>query len=129
MPRSRETRDALTDRRHDPGVASGRFATTADLLSFLDSDLRPGRTAIIERLSHPALTGLTHNELYDLTQRLAARQAAQAERFGHQRRGGPRQPGARGGIAAQVEQSFGDSRWPRRTATSTLARAPGVRDT
>jgi biotin operon repressor len=97
----KETRDVLNDHRYDPGVASVRFATAADLLTFLDSDLRPTRTTIIERLSHPALTGLTRNELQAVTQRLAARQAAQAERFGHQRRGGPRQPGARGGVFPQ----------------------------
>ena len=97
----KETREVLNDHRYDPGVASIRFATAADLLTFLDSDLRSARTTIIERLSHPALTGLTRNELHTLTQRLAARQAAQAERLGHQRRGGPRQPGARGGIFPQ----------------------------
>jgi predicted DNA-binding protein YlxM (UPF0122 family) len=97
----KETREVLNDHRHDPGVASIRFATAAALLTFLDSDLRPARTTIIERLSHPALTGLTRAELHTLTQRLAARQAAQAERLGHQRRGGPRQPGARGGIFPQ----------------------------
>lgn len=97
----KETREVLNDHRHDPGVASVRFPTAAALLTFLDSDLRPARTAIIERLSHPALTGLTRHELHSLTQRLAARQAAQAERLGHQRRGGPRQPGARGGIFPQ----------------------------
>src|SRR5438270_2201758 len=96
-----ETRDVLHDHRYDPGVASVRFASAADLLTFLDSDRRPARTTIIERLSDPALTGLTRNELHSLTQRLAARQAAQAERLSHQRRGGPRQPGARGGVFPQ----------------------------
>jgi hypothetical protein len=97
----KETREVLEDHRHDPGVASVRFATAAALLTFLNSDLRPARTAIIERLSHSALTGLTRDELHRLTERLAARQAAQAERLSHQRRGGPRQPGARGGVFPQ----------------------------
>jgi hypothetical protein len=97
----KETREVLDDHRHDPGVASIRFTTAAALLAFLDSDLRPARTTIIEQLSHPALTGLTGNELHALTQRLAARQAAQGERLSHQRRGGPRQPGARGGVFPQ----------------------------
>jgi hypothetical protein len=97
----KETREVLNDDRFDPGMASVRFATAADLLAFLDSDRRPARTAIIERLSHPALTGLTRTELHALTQRLAARQAAQAERLSHQRRGGPRQPRARGGVFPQ----------------------------
>jgi hypothetical protein len=97
----KETREVLEDHRHDPGVASVRFATAAALLTFLDSDLRPARTTIVERLSHSALTGLTRDELHHLTARLAARQAAQAERLSHQRRGGPRQPGARGGVFPQ----------------------------
>jgi Rhodopirellula transposase DDE domain len=97
----KETREVLDDHRYDPGVASVRFTTAADLLTFLDSDVRPARTAIIERLSDPALTGLTRDELHTLIRRLAARQAAQAERLGHQRRGGPRQPGARGGVFPQ----------------------------
>src|SRR5437764_10402797 len=87
----KETREVLDDHRYDPGVASIRFGRAADLLTFLDSDLRPARTAIIERLSDPTLTGLTRSELQALTQRLTARQAAQAERLSHQRRGGPRQ--------------------------------------
>ncbi|MFE3001028.1 hypothetical protein ACFXG4_39340 [Nocardia sp. NPDC059246] len=40
-------------------------------------------------------------ELADLTQRLASRQAAQAERLSHHRRGGPRQHGTRGGVFPQ----------------------------
>src|SRR5947209_2732794 len=97
----KETREVLDDHRYDPGVASIRFGRAADLLTFLDSDLRPARTAIIERLSDPTLTGLTRSELQALTQRLTVRQAAQAERLSHQRRGGPRQPGARGGVFPQ----------------------------
>ena len=69
--------------------------------AFVDSDLRPARATVIERLSHPALTGLTRRELHDLTSRSAARQAAQTERLTYQRRGGPRQPGARGGVFHQ----------------------------
>jgi hypothetical protein len=75
-----------------------RFATADALLAFLDSDLRPVRTRIIQRLSHPALTGLSRDELHALTERLAVRQAAQADRLNHQRRGGPRQPGTRFGV-------------------------------
>jgi Rhodopirellula transposase DDE domain len=97
----KETREVLDDHRYDPGVASVRFTTAAALLTFLDSDVRPARTVIIEQLSDPALTGLTRTELQALIQRLAARQAAQAERLSHQRRGGPRQPGARGGVFPQ----------------------------
>ena len=97
----KETRKILEDHGHDPGVAPVRFTTRDALLAFADTDLRPARTTVIERLSHPALTGLTRRELHDLTSRLAARQSAQAERFSYQRRGGPRQPGTRGGVFHQ----------------------------
>ena len=97
----RETREVLEDHGHDAGAAAVRFATAGALLDFLDSDHRPARTAVIERLSHPALTGLTQHRLHELTSRLVRRQSAQAERLSHQRRGGPRQPGTRGGVFHQ----------------------------
>jgi transposase len=97
----RETREVLEDHGHNPGIASVRFATAHDLLAFLDQDLRPARTAIIHTLSDPTLTGMSRQELHQLTQRLTPRQAAHAERLTHQRRGGPRQPGTRGGVFPQ----------------------------
>ena len=97
----KETREILEDHGHDPGAAPIRFTTPDALLAFADSDLRPARTTVIEQLSHPALTGLTRPELHDLTTRLAARQSAHAERLSYQRRGGPRQPGTRGGVFHQ----------------------------
>jgi transposase len=97
----KQTREALEDHGHATGVAPVRFATADALLAFLDSDLRPARTRIIQRLSHPALTGLSRDELHALTERLAVRQAAQADRLNHQRRGGPRQPGTRFGVFPQ----------------------------
>jgi hypothetical protein len=96
-----ETREVLEDHAHNPGIASVRFATAHDLLAFLDQDLRPARTAIIHTLSAPTLTGMSRQELHQLTQRLTPRQAAHAERRTHQRRGGPRQPGTRRGVFPQ----------------------------
>jgi uncharacterized coiled-coil protein SlyX len=96
-----ETREVLEDHGHDPGFAPVRFATAAELLAFLDHDTPPARTGLIEALSDPGLTGLSRDELRRLIERLAPRQAAQAERLAHQRRGGPRQPGARGGVFPQ----------------------------
>src|SRR5437764_2851510 len=55
----KETREILEDHGHHTGAAPVRFATAQALLSFLDRDLRPARTAITERLSHPALPSLT----------------------------------------------------------------------
>ncbi|MBP2326525.1 transposase/predicted DNA-binding protein YlxM (UPF0122 family) [Kibdelosporangium banguiense] len=97
----KETRDVLEDHGHNPGAASVRFAAADDLLTFLDEGIHPARTAIIEALSNPALTGISRDELNDLTERLASRQAAHAERLTHQRRGGPRRPGARSGVFPQ----------------------------
>jgi hypothetical protein len=96
-----ETREVLEDHRYSPTIAPMRFATAHDLLAFLDQDLRPARTAIIHTLSAPALTGMSRQELHQLTQRLTPRQAAHAERRTHQRRGGPRHPGTRGGVFPQ----------------------------
>jgi transposase len=101
----RETREVLEDHGHNPGTASARFATARDLLAFLDQDLRPARTAIVHALSAPVLTGMSRQELHQLTQRLAPRQAAHAERLTHQRRGGLRQPGTRGGVFPQKVSS------------------------
>jgi hypothetical protein len=100
----KQTREVLEDHGHHAGVAPARFATPDALIAFLDSDLRPRRTEIIDRLSHPALTGLTRGELHSLTEQLTARQAAQAERLSHQRRGGPRQPRTRGGVFPAEDQ-------------------------
>ncbi len=97
----RETRELLEDHGTRPGFAPVRFRTIAELLAFLDHDTPPARTAIIEALSDPAVTGMSRDELRRLTERLAPRQAAHAERLAHQRRGGPRQPGARGGVFPQ----------------------------
>ena len=96
-----ETREVLEDHGYDPGFAAVRFATAAELLAFLDHDTPPARTAIIEALSDPGLTGMSRDELRRLIERLAPRQAAHAERLAHRRRGGPRQPGARGGVFPQ----------------------------
>jgi hypothetical protein len=97
----RETREVLEDHGHATGTAAVRFPTAQALRTFLDSDTRPQRAQIIEQLSHPALTGLSRPGLQDLTRQLAPLQAAQAERLGYQRRGGPRQPSARGGVFHQ----------------------------
>ena len=96
----RETREVLEDHGHATGTAAVRFPTAQALRAFLDSDTRPQRARIIEQLAHPALTGLSRPGLQDLTRQLAPLQAAQAERLGYQRRGGLRQPTARGGAVS-----------------------------
>jgi transposase len=96
-----QTREALEDHGHTCGAAPVRFPTTDALRAFLETDSRPARTQLLEQLSHPALTGISRPDLHQLTQRLAPRQAAQAERTTYQRRGGPRQAGTRGGVFHQ----------------------------
>ena len=97
----RETREVLEDHGHATGTAAVRFPTAQALRAFLDSDDRPQHAQVIEQLSCPALTGLSRPALHKLTQRLAPLQTAQAERLSYQRRGGLRQPHARGGVFHQ----------------------------
>ena len=96
-----ETREVLEDHGHATGTAAVRFPTAQALRTFLDSDARPQRAQITDQISHPALTGLSRPRLHDLTRQLAPLQAAQAERLSYQRRGGLRQPTARGGVFHQ----------------------------
>ncbi|GHE67040.1 hypothetical protein GCM10018771_56240 [Streptomyces cellulosae] len=93
-----ETRRVLEDHRHQPGYASTRFTTATELLAFLDTAETPRRTMIMEKLSHPHLTGMSREDLGALARRLAPRQLAQTERASYQRRGADRQPGSRGGV-------------------------------
>jgi predicted DNA-binding protein YlxM (UPF0122 family) len=97
----KQTREALEDHSHICGAAPVRFPTAQALRAFLDTDTRPARTQILKQLSHPALTGISHPDLQQLTERLALRQLAQAERLSYQRRAGPRQSGTRSGIFHQ----------------------------
>jgi transposase len=97
----KQTREALEDHGHTCGAAPVRFPTAQALRAFLDTDTRPARTQILKQLSHPALTGISRPDLQQLTERLAPRQRAQAERLSYQRRGGPRQAGTRSGVFHQ----------------------------
>jgi hypothetical protein len=97
----KETRRILEDHNHLPGTAAVRFTTAREAVTFLDHDTAPERTAIIEKLSAPTLTGMTRTQLDGLVRDLQARQLAQTERLAHQRRGAPRQPGTRGGVFPQ----------------------------
>jgi hypothetical protein len=97
----KQTREVLEDHGHHTATSPVRFPTTDALLAFLDNDCLPERAQVTAQLSHPTLTGMTRAELDALTHRLAAPQAAQAERLHHQRRRGPRQPGTRAGVFPQ----------------------------
>ena len=52
-------------------------------------------------MQHTVTFSMSRTELHHLTTRLAPRQAAHAERLAHQRRGGLRQLGTRGGVFPQ----------------------------
>jgi hypothetical protein len=93
--------EAFEDHGHTCGTAPVRFPTAQALSAFLETDTRPSRTQLLEQLSHPALPGISRPDLEQLTERLAPRQLAQAERLSYQRRGGPRQSGTRSGVFHQ----------------------------
>ena len=61
----------------------------------------PTRPRLADRLSDPALTGMTRADLAALTERIVPVLAARAERHRHGHRGGERLPGARGGVFMQ----------------------------
>ncbi len=92
-----ETRQLLDDHGHTTFPSTLRFTTATALTDGLDRDVPPQRPSLPERLSAPALTGMTRPELGQMIGRLAAHQAAQVERRRYRRRGAERLPGARGG--------------------------------
>jgi hypothetical protein len=72
-----------------------------------------------EVLSDPALNGMSRQDLQQLTERLALRQAAQTERRRHRRRGLERLPGTRGGVFRQRSPTPSAS-WPFLAAVLSL---------
>jgi transposase/DNA-binding transcriptional regulator YdaS (Cro superfamily) len=95
------TRRLLEEQRHSVTPTTLSFSHAQDLLGYLDHGITVTRPRLPEVLSDPALTGMSRQELQQLTERLALRQAAQTERRRHKRRGRPRLPGTRGGIFRQ----------------------------
>jgi transposase len=93
-----ETGRLLADRKHAIVPAVLRFTTASALRDFLATGTPPARPDRLAALSDPALTGMSRQYLTELTERLSFRQAAEAERRNHQRRGRDRLPGTRGGI-------------------------------
>ena len=85
----KQTREALQDHGHTCGAAPVRFPTAQALCAFLDTDTRPVRT------------GISRPDLQQLTERLAPRQPAQAQRLSYQQPRGPRQAGTRSGVFHQ----------------------------
>jgi transposase len=93
-----ETSGLLAERRRMIARAVLRFTSASALRDFLATGIPPARPDRLAALGDPALTGMSRQDLADLIGRLSLRQAAEAERRKHQRRGGDRLPGTRGGI-------------------------------
>lgn len=96
-----ETQPLLEDHGHTITPTTLHFTSAAALHEFLHTDAQPARTNMAQLLSHPALTGMTRNQLEQMTQRLSPHQAAHREKTRYQRRGHPRLPGTRGGVFRQ----------------------------
>jgi len=93
-----ETGDLMAGRKHTIAPVVLRFTSASALRDFLATGTPPARPDRLAALGDPALTGMSRQDLADLTRRLSLRQGAEAERRKHQRRGGDRLPGTRGGI-------------------------------
>jgi DNA-binding transcriptional regulator YdaS (Cro superfamily) len=95
------TRQLLEEHRYPVTPTTLRFCRATDLLDYLDNGSSASRPRPPEVLSDPVLTGMSRQDLQQLTERLALRQAAQTERRRHRRRGRERLPGTRGGVFRQ----------------------------
>jgi Rhodopirellula transposase DDE domain len=96
-----ETRQLLDEHRHTVTPTTLRFTSQQALLDFVHHGTTVRRPQLPEVLSDPSLTGMSRPKLHQLIERLSVQQAAQIERRRHQRRGGARLPGARGGVFRQ----------------------------
>ena len=103
-PGIKETRRLLEEHRHAIVPTVLRFTRAQQVVDYA----RTGTVAIdlarsrrYEQLANPALTGMPRVDLDRLVDGLSIRHAAVMERRRHQRRGGPRLPGTRGGIFRQ----------------------------
>jgi hypothetical protein len=133
-----QTREALQDHGHTCGAAPVRFPTAQALRAFLDTDSRPARTQLHKAALPPSLTGISPPDLQQLTERLAPRQPAQAQRLSYQQPRGPRQAGTRSGVFHQktsnrervlVAVRYHLRRWlqARWTSWPTCSRSAGPR--
>ena len=97
-----DTRRPLDEYRISLTPTTLRFTRAQDLINYLAYGHGPApRLEVTEALSDPRLTGMTRQDLHALIERLLVPQAALIERRRHQRRGGARLPGTRGGVFRQ----------------------------
>ena len=103
-PAIKETRRLLEEHRHAIAPTILRLTRAQDVVDYartgtVATDL--ARSRRYEQLSNPTLTGMPCVDLDRLVDRLSIRHAALVERRRHQRRGGARLPGTRGGVFRQ----------------------------
>ncbi|OJF12994.1 hypothetical protein [Couchioplanes caeruleus] len=78
------------------------FSTGQQIEEFLRMDTPiTARQQLTHALAEPRLTSMSRPDLDQFIDRLSVRQAALIEHRRHQQRGGPRQPGTRGGVFRQ----------------------------
>jgi hypothetical protein len=95
------TRLLLQERGIAVASTTVRFTDAASLTDFVATGSTPARARIPHLLSDPSLTGMSRQDLTELTKRIALLQAACVEERRHRRRGGDRLPKTRGGVFRQ----------------------------
>ena len=98
------TRRLLEEHRHTVVPTVLRFTRAQEVVDYAHSGtvtIDRARSRRYEQLTDPALTGMSRADLDRLVDGLAVGHAAVVERRRHQRRGGPRLPGTRGGVFRQ----------------------------
>jgi Helix-turn-helix of DDE superfamily endonuclease len=103
-PAIKETRRLLEEHRHAIEPTMLRLTRAQEVVDYARTGtlaINAVRSRRYQQLSDPALTGIPRRDLDRLVDRLSVRQAALVERRRHQRRGGARLPGTRGGIFRQ----------------------------
>jgi hypothetical protein len=101
------------------------FSTGQQIEEFLRTDTPiTARQQLTHALADPRLTGMSRPDLDQFIDRLSVRQAALIEHRRHRQRGGPRQPGTRGGVFRQkitdAERMLAAVLYERKLATRTV---------
>ncbi|TDC77017.1 transposase family protein [Actinomadura sp. 7K507] len=97
----RQTRLLLDEQRVAIAPTTLCFTEAQQVLDYIAGRHAPTRKPLPDELSHPALTGMTRQDLDTLIDRLTIPHAATIERRRHRQRGGDRLPGTRRGVFPQ----------------------------
>ncbi|MEV7359052.1 ISAzo13 family transposase [Kitasatospora sp. NPDC091276] len=101
-PAVKDVRRLLQDHKITVTPTTLCFDNGQQIRDYLATDApTTARQRATHQLAHPALTGLSRTELDALIDRLSVQQSALIESRRHRQRGGPRQPGSRGGVFRQ----------------------------